>query len=368
MKKIKKITLFCESLEGGGAERVMVSLANGFNRANISVDMVLVRKVGCYLDELDKGINVVDLESKRTLFALFPLINYMRHAKPSIFLSTLNHINALCVFSRFLSMASIQLCVRQSTTSSVDIKHAGGFTQIILNLIYPKILKAADLVVAPSEGVANDLIAEYKQIRKHIRVIPNPLDISRLIMLANSPLEHNIGLPLQNPIIIAVGRLNHAKDYPTLINAFVKVREKFPAHLLILGEGETRKSLEQLIHSLSLQDNVSMPGFMENPFVYMKLASVFVLSSRYEGMPNTLLQALAIGTPSVATDCPSGPREILEGGRWGRLVPVGDVNAMALAIIDGLEGRIVKPPVELMRACYGIDRITQQYLDALLEQ
>ena len=111
-----------------------------------------------------------------------------------------------------------------------------------------------------------------------------------------------------------------------------------------------------------------MPGFVENPFIFMRQASVYVLSSLYEGLPNAMLQAFALGTPVVATDCPSGPREILEGGRWGRLVPVGDVNAMAQAIIDGIDGRIAKAPIALVEARYSMDCITRRYLGLLLEQ
>jgi len=364
----EKIVFFCDSLGSGGAERMMISLANGIHRAGYALIMVLVKHKGEFLDELDNGIQVVNLASSRAFFALFPLVRYLRHAKPSVMLATMGHINSIAVLARFLAKYPLRLVVRESTTPSIAFRHASFFQKSIWNLLYSNILKSADLIVTPSEGVAADLISEYKQMWNQIRVIPNPLDISRLIELSNSPNEPELRLPLHESIIIAVGRLHPAKDYPTLIRAFAKVLETRIAHLLILGEGEERKSLEQVIRSLNIQDHVSVPGFVKNPFSFMKQAAVYVLSSQYEGLPNTLLQALAIGTPSVSTDCPNGPREILENGLWGRLVPVGDIDALAQAIIDGLEGRIAIPPIEMMEERYGIDKITQKYLDVFLAQ
>lgn len=361
-----KITLISATLCVGGAEHIIVNLANGLNRLGYEIDVVLVRRKGFYLDSLDKGVQVIDLSKRHSIFALFPLIRYLQKAKPSSVFAIQGHINALAVTARLLARLKFRLVICESTTVSVNNKYQGSIMQTILSIVYPSILKMADLVIALSKGTSDDLIANYKISPHHIRVIFNPLDITRLVSLASNPVSQPSISPQNGPIIMALGRLNQAKDLPTLIHAFAKVREYVPAHLLIVGEGEERESIENLVLSLNLSNHVTMPGFVENPFAYLKQSSVYVLSSRYEGLPTTLLEALTLGTPSVATDCPSGPREILEGGRWGRLVPVGDVNAMALAIIDGLEGRIAKPPFELMEANFGINVIIQKYLDVLL--
>ena len=162
-----------------------------------------------------------------------------------------------------------------------------------------------------------------------------------------------------------MGRLTHQKDFSTLIRAVSKVLNETGVKLVIVGEGDDRADMEKLIRELGIHESCELPGFVGNPYSYLKNTDVFVLSSRWEGLPNALLQALAVGTPVVSTDCPSGPREILEHGRWGRLVPVEDVDAMASAIVEGVNGQIDSPPRELIEQRYGLHAIVDQYLRAL---
>jgi glycosyltransferase involved in cell wall biosynthesis len=163
-----------------------------------------------------------------------------------------------------------------------------------------------------------------------------------------------------------VGRLQQQKDYPTLLHAFAQVRQTRPVHLLILGEGKERAQLEELIKKLGLEDDVSMPGFVMNPYAYMARASMFVLSSRWEGLPTVLIEALCCGTPVVSTDCPSGPREILKDGQYGQLVPVGEANALAQAIASTLDSKAPGPPLESWQP-YDLQNVVNQYLDLLFK-
>jgi len=362
----KKIAPFSATLGGGGAQRVMASLANGFYRAGYAVDMVLVQRVGGYLDELDDGVRVVDLASSRTLFSIFPLIRYLRRARPDVLLATQGHVNIIAVIARMLACKSTRICVRESNNVSANVRNTGGWKASVSQRFIRVAYSAANKVIAPSQGVADDLVKSFGILENHIVVIPNPIDIERIQALAKEPLAELLWAEKSLPIVLGVGSLTAQKEFTTLIKAFSEAVRSADAKLIILGEGEERESLYALVKSLGLNESVSFPGFVQNPFAYMKQAVMYVLSSRFEGLPNTLLQALAVGTPVVATDCPSGPREILEGGRWGRLVPVGDVDAMAQAIIDGLEGRIKKPPFGLMEDRYGMIGITQKYLDVLL--
>ena len=165
---------------------------------------------------------------------------------------------------------------------------------------------------------------------------------------------------------MGVGRLTPQKDFPTLIRAFAEVRCQQKVRLIILGEGEERSKLESLTKELEIETEVSFPGFVDNPFQYMKRASVFVLSSRWEGMPNALLQAMACGTPVVSTNCKTGPEEILENGKWGHLVPVGNVEALSSAIRETLQGKTQSPSKAILESRYGIDTIVEKYLSTLL--
>jgi len=163
---------------------------------------------------------------------------------------------------------------------------------------------------------------------------------------------------------VAVGRLQMQKDYPTLLHAFAQVRKNRPVRLLILGEGKDRLALEELIKELGLEQDVSLPGFVMNPYAYMARASLFVLSSRWEGLPTVLIEALCCGTPVVSTDCPSGPREILRDGQYGQLVPVGDVDGLAQAIEAALNSKAPGPPSESWRP-YDLENVVNQYISLL---
>jgi len=197
----------------------------------------------------------------------------------------------------------------------------------------------ADTVVAVSHGASNDLIQSRIATTEQVRVIYDPVITHDILQKARESIDHSWFRQKKIPIILGVGRLTELKDYPTLIKAFAGVRVKLPARLVILGEGEDRPRLESLVRNLELEKEVAMPGFVDNPFAYMARASVFVLSSLLEGLPNVLIQAMAVGTPVVSTNCPNGPREILGDGKYGILVPVGDVERLSQAIVDTLQQR-----------------------------
>ena len=167
------------------------------------------------------------------------------------------------------------------------------------------------------------------------------------------------------PLIIGVGSLIGLKDFPTLIRAFAQLRSQRECHLVILGEGLDRPRLERLVRELRLETDVTLPGFVRNPFAWMSRAAVFVSSSVTEGCPNALMQALACGAPVVSTDCPGGSGEILEGGRWGQLVPVGDAGTMAAAIAGVLDAS-AQPDVRRRAAAFTLRSVALQYLQVLL--
>lgn len=330
------VAIYLPSLEGGGAERAMVTLANGMFARGVRVDLVLACAKGPYLGEVASGVRVVDLGARRVLTSLPGLVRYLRRERPRAMLSALDYANIIAVVAKMLSGKNSRLLISERSNTSVShTKLQSWRARAVFPLMswaYPK----ADGIVAVSKGVADDLAQAIALPRDRISVIYNPVLTKELFEKAQRPAEHAWLSPGKPPVILGVGRLTTAKDFPTLIRAFARVRTRRECHLIILGEGELRPKLESLRSELGIQDSVQLPGFVDNPFAWMSRASLFVLSSAWEGLPNALIQAMACGAPVVSTDCPSGPYEILEGGRWGALVPVGDVEALAGAIENAL--------------------------------
>lgn len=359
------VALYVPSLRGGGAERVMVTLANGFAKQGNEVDLVLVKAEGPYLSQVSSKVRIVDLQSHRVLTSLPKLICYLRQARPKALLSTLSHANVIAIWAKQLSRVPTRVIVREASTLSLSAASApsrrGRFLPCVMRWTY----NWADAVIAVSHGVASDLSEMLGIPLEKITVIYNPVVTPELFEKAKEPLNHPWFTLKAPPVILGVGRLTKAKDFATLIQAFALVRREDDIRLLILGEGEERFHLEALVKKLGMEEYVALPGFVDNPFKYMARASLLVLSSAWEGFPNVLVQAMAVGTPVVATDCPSGPAEILEGGKWGKLVPVGDPEALASAIIETLENPL---PQELLRKraeVFSIDTIISRYIKVL---
>lgn len=361
-----RVAFFFHALLGGGVERVMINLARGFVDNGIETDMVLGRAEGPLLSHVPPAVRVFDLGVSRMHQALPGLVRYLRRERPKVILSALDHCNAVALLAKAWARVPSRVIVSVHFDTSQVVAHARNFldrsVRVWTRLLYPW----ADAVVAVSQGVAEDLIHRTGISREKVRVIYNPVITPELFLRAEEDPGHPWLAPGSPPVILGVGRLAKQKDFSTLIRAFARVRAVRPARLLILGEGEERAELERLVKELGLVQDVSLPGFSANPYAFMKRAAVFVLSSRYEGLPTVLVEALALGTPAVATDCPSGPAEILEGGRWGRLVPVGDEEALARAILEVLDEPKAPPGVqERMRERFGLDAAVKQYMAVL---
>jgi glycosyltransferase involved in cell wall biosynthesis len=222
----------------------------------------------------------------------------------------------------------------------------------------------ADWVIGNSQGVSDDLSRMIGLPRERIKVLYNPVVTPEVMAKAQAPLDHpwfKAGAP---PVVLAVGRLTKQKDFPTLLQAFARVRQNRSCRLMILGEGPDRPALESLVRQQGFASDVALPGFVGNPYAYMSRASLYVLSSQWEGLPTVLIEALYCGPPVVATDCPSGPREILADGKHGALVPVGDVPALTQAMDAALAGK-TPIPTEASWQPYAVDTVVDQYLALL---
>jgi glycosyltransferase involved in cell wall biosynthesis len=279
-------------------------------------------------------------------------------------LSSLNYVNIVGVWARRAARVRTRLIVSERNTLSLA-RHGSTFRQWLRPRLIGRFYRWADGIVAVSGGVADDLSVATGLPRDRIEVIHNPVITPRLKEMAEERIAHPWFEPGQPPVVLALGRLAPQKDFATLIRAFAQVRQDRSARLLILGEGPERAALESLVRDLALETDVGLPGWVTNPYPFMVRADLFVLSSKWEGLPGVLIEALYCGVPVVSTDCPSGPSEILEGGKYGRLVPVGDVEALAGAIGEGLVGSIPRPEPESWLP-YEQDLIVSRYLDMMV--
>ena len=360
-----KLAIFLPSLSGGGAERSMLNLAHGVAERGYPVDLVLAQAKGPYLSLVHKDVRIVDLKASRVLASLPALAGYLKKERPKALISALNYANVVAVWARSLAGVPTKVLVNEQNTVSISAFNSAKRRQRMVPYFMKYFYPWADYIIGNSQGVAEDLSEVTGLPPQRIDILYNPVVTPEVQEKVHAPLHHPWFEPGQPPVILAVGRLTKQKDFPTLIQAFAQVLKNRSARLMILGEGVDRPKLESLVKELSLEEHVSLPGFVENPYAYMKRASLYVLSSRWEGLPTVLIEALYCGRPIVATDCPSGPREILAGGQYGVLVPVGDVAALSRAIEAGLAGETPLPTKESWHP-YSLEAVSDQYIDLLL--
>jgi glycosyltransferase involved in cell wall biosynthesis len=363
----QRVSIFLPSLNGGGAERVMVTLANGFAARGYAVDLVLASGQGPYLGNVSPDVRIVDLQAGRVIKALAPLARHLRRTRPAALLSAMNHANVVAALAHRWSGVPSRLALSERTTISVVAQRERSVAGRIVYALVPWVYRWAGGIIAVSQAAARDLEQFAHLPAGAVRAIYNPFDLQRIHRMAYDEPRHPWLAPGQPPVVLAIGRLTEAKDFSTLIRAFAQSRLRGNARLLILGEGPLRPALLAEAAACGLtEEDFQMPGFVDNPYAFLARAGVFVLSSRWEGLPGVLIEAMACGTPVVSTDCPSGPNEILEGGRWGRLVPVGDSAALANAIDAVLAApRDSLPNVRLRAADFDQERAIDTYLAAL---
>ncbi len=326
--------LYLPNLSGGGAEGVMVNLANGFVGLGYCVDLVLATKAGVNERRVSGGVNLVRLAASGCLASIPSLSKYLRQKKPHALLSTLAHANLAALISNRLAGGNSRVIIREAAPITLTAKYYRSLrvrlVQAGMRWLYPR----ASFVVANSQGLADELVERIRVQPAKVRLIENPVIAEDFEALAGESLADPWFNDPRIPVVLGAGRLTIEKDYETLIRAFKIISGRRPARLVILGEGEDRQKLEGLVAREGLQGAVKLPGYVPNPFAYMRHCGCFVLSSLFEGSPNALIQALASGARVVSSDCPWGPREILEDGKLGKLVPVGDVEALAAAVLE----------------------------------
>jgi glycosyltransferase involved in cell wall biosynthesis len=356
-----RVSLFLPDLSGGGAERVTLDLATGLLQAGADVDLVVGSLRGPLTTSVPDGVRVVDLGVARIARALGPLRRYLRSVRPDALVAGLTHANVLAVLAARSVRPRVRVVVVHHNTLSMSVQHAPAAADRAAPLLVRVAYPLADRVVAVSAGVADDLATRAHLPRERIDVVYNPMVFDRLRSAGDAPPPHAWLADDGLRVVLAVGRLHEQKDFPTLIRAMSLLPDDH--RLLILGDGAERGPLSALIERLDLGERVDLVGFVPNPYPFFRHADVFVLSSRWEGLPTVLVEALAFPVALVATDCPSGPAEILADGRWGTLVPVGDERAIASAVLATGSSERGRPPEAL--SPYDLRHVTQQYLEVI---
>lgn len=400
------IAFFLEDLEGGGVQKTTLLIAGELARRGHRIDALVCRSVGPLLEELPAGVRLVVLEPSlspvaraRALWAdprgigvlvrpvllarrpsstlrYFPaLVRFMRASRPNALFAATPYMNAEAALARRLAEIPCRLLVSEHNDLSSGHPFGGGAHGRYLPPLCRRTYPLADAIVAVSNGLAEDLARRTGIGRERITTVYNPVVTRDLAEKARQPIDHPWFERGSPPVILGAGRVGRAKDFMTLIRAFARVRRNRPARLMILGKGKVRKDnrpdkrqveLTELASRLGVAEDVAFPGFVRNPFPYMAHAAVFAVSSLYEGFCNVLVEAMACGCPVVSTDCPSGPAEILENGKYGPLVPVGDDAALAEAICGLLDTPTEADVLRSRAGAFTADRAVARYEQLLL--
>ena len=361
-----RLALFLPSLAGGGAEKRMLNLATEFANKGYPVDMLLSRSEGAHLTSVPPNVRVVDLHASRPLTSIPALVRYLSVEKPQALLSTITSANLAAIWASRLSRVKTRCVICEASNLSTELAQSPAHNRLLMPILIKRFFPKAYAIVAVSEGVAADLALVTGIPRQSIRVIYNPVVSPSLLARSREPTDHPWLQDRHVPVIVGMGRLTRQKNFSTLIQAFALVRDQLPSRLIILGDGEERPLLERLSRNLGVVQDVDLPGFIANPYPILSKASLFVLSSRWEGLPWVLIEALACGTKVVATDCPSGPREILDNGAYGELCPVEDVPAMAAAMIRTLSGAFAAADSTHWLNRFKLEENSARYLELLL--
>ena len=361
-----RIAFFLPALDDGGVQKVFVTLANHLSQT-VSVDFVLANATGPHLANLHPRVNVVDLGQAHAAAAFFGLGRYLRQQRPAALLSGMSNANLTAILAGTFFSRSCKVILTQHVNWSQVLANQPTRKEWLVYQLSKIVYPLAARIVAVSSGIAAEIQGMRNVRPERVRRIQNPVVTPEMRELARQPATHPWLRAKNGPILLGIGRLVPQKDFATLIRAFQRVQAATGARLIIFGEGPERSQLEALIRKLDLVESVDLPGFQSNPYACLARADLFVLSSRFEGLPTVLIEALACGTPVVATDCPTGPAEILENGEYGNLVPVGEVESLAKAILEQLNHPVSREKLQQRAQLYSVETVSQAYLELIAQ-
>ncbi len=333
------IAVYMNDLSGGGSERTNLDLIQQWRGAGHVVTLLLHARSGELVQTLPPDLPVIAFNTGRSIADVLPLARYLRQNRPDILITSLDHNNIVGMLAKLLSRTGTPTIMCQHNPFNTDSSRMTSWTYYVLPMLYRLLSPLAAGIVAVSEGVAADFSRVARRPLKHITTIYNPVIGPSFEAKAAEPVCHPWLDDSSAPVFIAAGRLVPQKNHPHLLRGFAKYcGSGGVGRLMILGDGPLRAELEQQAAELGIAERTTFLGFVQNPLPYISRAAAFVLTSRYEGFGNVLVEALGVGTPVISVDCDYGPSEIVADGRFGRLVPNNDVDALALALSPDLRG------------------------------
>jgi len=346
-----------------------LTLANGLADRGCTVDIVLASGGGALTEEFGQSVHVHSLHANRVLTSLPAFIRHVRRTQPHAVVSAPDSINLILPWLKRFGLLKARTMLTVHNNMSKYAEDEGVWYHRMLPHLIRHSYPHADQIVTVSEGIANDLFALSDELRAKTAVIHNPVVDASMPVKAQESIDHPWFRDEAHKVILGIGRFMPQKDFPLLLRSFAQVhRRASDTKLILLGNGPDRRELRSLVEDLHIEDSVDMPGFVSNPYAYLSKASLFVLSSIHEGLPTVLIEALACGCPAVSTNCPSGPDEILEGGKWGPLVPVGDVSALAQAMITTLESPPDAARLKQRAESFSVAAAVDRYYQALFPE
>lgn len=351
-------------LRGGGAERVSLDLARAFASAGHKVEFVLMKAIGDFLPEARKQFEIIDLQARQTRNVPTALARYLRTKRPDVLIANMWPMTSAAVVGRALSRQSCRLLLVDHSTLSRAYVSWGRIHNTIMRASMWATYRLADFVAGVSVGVARDIECLASLGNHSVTVLHNPIPLRAQADAAARAQAESLWNCPQGERTLTVGSLKDAKNHPLLLRAFAQLSRP-TSTLMFVGQGQNEPMLRAIAHNLGIADQVVFAGFHSDPSPFYATADLFVLSSDYEGLPTVLIEALSFGLPVISTDCPSGPAEILENGRWGRLTPVGDVQALAHAMDAALSEQVDRNALICRAADFSPEIAARKYLDLL---
>lgn len=359
------LSFFIPDLTVGGAEQVTVNIINGLSERGYNIELLVSKRKGNLQSRIGDGVSVVELSPSNTsVFGVaahvVSLARYLRRKQPAALFSHLAHVSVVCLAVHRIT--GTDTAVIPTHHKSYRITTNRSLKDRIVQGLVPYLYPSAIRIIAVSEGVADDIAEHTSLDRWDISVLHNPVHVDEVRERSRQSIEHEWLDDESIGVVLFVGRIEDQKNLKAWLRAFKRIHERNPdTRAIIVGKGSRHKSVSEFAERLGIDHIVSMPGYVENPYAYMRKASVFMLSSRFEGLPTVLIESLACGCPVVATDCPSGPREILADGKYGTLAPVGDIDGLVDGVIETLADPISEDLLEKRADDFAPDSVLDDY-------
>ncbi len=361
-RSARRVAVLLPDLRAGGAERVHLELAKSWQKDGVITEFVVRQERGELLDQLPQSSTVFSLGAPRVRNALLPLIRYLKVRKPHALIAAMWPLTVIAPIAAKLAGFKGRVIISEHSPLSVAYANRGSLHKKVMGCSQRVAYPLANARIAVSNGVSEDISSSSGLAEDFFDVIYNPAASGHADTSAPRP----ISLKEQNgPAILSVGTLKAVKRHDLLLEAFARLPDTLGAELWLVGDGECREAIVDKAQRLGIQKRVVMPGFVADPGPWYAHADVFVLSSDYEGFGNVIVEAMDYGTPVVSTDCPVGPREILEGGKYGKLVPPNDPSRLAEAILSALGEDVDRNELRARAQDFASDSVARKYLAML---